>query len=245
VVKSEKEIREAVNDALLFSPRVMSYNVRPEVSGDTVTLRGTVDNLKAKRAAAQLARNTVGVHYVENRIKVRPGVRLSDGKIENRIERALIRHPYLESYEITASVTGGMADLYGRVDSYFEKAQAEDLASRVQGVVYVDNNIIVDDDYDPLNYDPYIDEWSPPDFDWYHYEPSLTMKRDEEIKEEIKDELFWSPFVDANEVYVRVEDGVATLTGTVDSWSEYTAATENAYEGGATWVHNQLAVKKW
>jgi len=42
---------------------------------------------------------------------------------------------------------------------------------------------------------------------------------------------------------VTIEDGVATLTGTVDSWSEYDAATENAYEGGATWVDNDLMIE--
>jgi len=42
---------------------------------------------------------------------------------------------------------------------------------------------------------------------------------------------------------VKVENGVATLTGTVDSWSEYRAATENAYEGGASSVKNELKIK--
>jgi len=28
----------------------------------------------------------------------------------------------------------------------------------------------------------------------------------------------------------------------VDTWSEFSAATENAYEGGATWVDNDLEV---
>ena len=33
-----------------------------------------------------------------------------------------------------------------------------------------------------------------------------------------------------------------TLTGTVDSWGEYSAATDNAYEGGAVHVDNDLVV---
>jgi hypothetical protein len=41
---------------------------------------------------------------------------------------------------------------------------------------------------------------------------------------------------------VNVTDGVARLEGTVDSWSERAAATENAYEGGAVWVDNDLRV---
>jgi osmotically-inducible protein OsmY len=54
--------------------------------------------------------------------------------------------------------------------------------------------------------------------------------------------MWWSPFVDADDVTIRVSDGVATLTGEVDSWSELRAATENAFEGGARWVRNDLEV---
>jgi osmotically-inducible protein OsmY len=39
-----------------------------------------------------------------------------------------------------------------------------------------------------------------------------------------------------------VTNGIATLTGTVGSWSERQAATKNAYDGGATLVSNDLTV---
>jgi len=42
---------------------------------------------------------------------------------------------------------------------------------------------------------------------------------------------------------VTVEDGAAILTGTVDSYSEWQAATDNAYEGGAAWVDNDLNIR--
>lgn len=61
VIKSSDELRNAVEDALLYDPRVMSFNVDVDVDGSLVTLRGKVDNLKAKRAAEKDAKNTVGV----------------------------------------------------------------------------------------------------------------------------------------------------------------------------------------
>ncbi len=33
------------------------------------------------------------------------------------------------------------------------------------------------------------------------------------------------------------------LEGEVDSWSEFSSATENAYEGGAAWVINNITVE--
>lgn len=241
--KTDEEIQEAIEDALLFDPRVYSFNITPTVSAGEVTLRGTVNNLKAKRAAAKDARNTVGVVDVVNRIRVRTDEQLSDTEIAEDVRAALQRDPYVERLEINVNVVDGVAYLNGRVDSYFEKAQADDIAATVEGVVEVENNLTIDDDYDPLVYDPYIDDWYAYDYDWYDYGPVYSVLSDSEIEEQIDSELWWSPFVDSDDVNVQVEDGVARLSGTVESWSERSAATENAYEGGATWVYNNLTVQ--
>jgi osmotically-inducible protein OsmY len=242
VHKTEHAIRKAVEDALLYDPRVSSFKITTEVSGNVVTLRGTVDNLKAKRAAAQDARNTVGVMGVDNRIKVRPIVQTSSQIIANKIEAALLRDPYVSSYRISVEVSDGVASLNGTVDSYFEKLQAEDVASKVRGVILVDNDLNVRKEYDPYIYDPYVEERYPEDYSWYGSRFTYPKMSDSEIKNEINDELFWSPFVDADDVNVTVNRGEATLTGTVDSWSEYHSAEENAYEGGAVYVDNELIV---
>jgi osmotically-inducible protein OsmY len=65
----EDEVRDAINAALLHDPRVMSFNVDADVLGGTVTLRGEVDNLRAKRAAEQDAEDILGVSTVYNRLK--------------------------------------------------------------------------------------------------------------------------------------------------------------------------------
>ncbi len=245
VVKTDKAVKKAVEKALLYDPRVVSTDVEADVSGGVVTLRGDVNHLRARQAAAQDARNTVGVFRVKNRLKISPPELLSDGELEEKLRDALARDVYVESYEITADVTAGVANLYGAVDSYFEKTRAEDVASRVSGILAVDNNLSVSETWAPYVYDPYVDPYYVYDYDWYAYEPGQTLKTDWEIRQDINDELFWSPFVDADQVNVVVDDAVATLTGTVDSWSEYHAAAENALEGGASIVDNDLNVKPW
>lgn len=244
VVRDENELRQAINDANLYDPRVSSFNVTPSLSGSTVTLRGEVDNLKAKRAAAQNARNTVGVQYVINRLKVRPthyGTGTA-GQAADAVRDALLRDPYVDRYKIDVSVIDGTAYLSGRVDSYFEKAQAEDDAARINGVTEVSNALTVTNVSQPLTYDPYVYDWYLHDYDWYDYTPNYTAKPDRDIKAAIESELWWSPFVDSDEVNVAVSNGVATLTGTVDSYSERRAAESNALEGGAVGVYNDLVV---
>jgi osmotically-inducible protein OsmY len=128
------------------------------------------------------------------------------------------------------------------VDSYFEKGRADDVASRAKGVTEVNNRLEVEYGQ-PLTYEPYLDDTYIYGEDWYDYQPAYTFTDDAEIKEEIDDEMWWSPFVDSDEVTVRVDDGVARLSGTVESWSEREAARENAYEGGATWVINKIEIE--
>jgi osmotically-inducible protein OsmY len=242
VQKSEDAIRLAVSDALLYDPRVSSFKIDVTVAGSVVTIRGTVDNLKAKLAAAQDARNTVGVRRVKNHIKVKPAMQLSASAIEKKIEDAFLRDPYVSSYEIEVDVIGGVAVLSGTVDSYYEKVQAEDIAAKVSGVLVVDNDLAVRKDYDPYFYDPYVEDRYLDDYGWYRHDFSYPKKSDAEIKEQINDELFWSPFVDADDVTVTVDQGKATLTGVVDSRSESLSAEENAYEGGAVFVDNDLII---
>ncbi|MGE3171835.1 MAG: BON domain-containing protein [Planctomycetota bacterium] len=238
-VRSDEQIADAVEAALLQDPRVASFDVATEVDGGAVTLRGKVDNLMARRAAAADARNTVGVVTVRNRIAVEPTAARSGVAIERAVRDALRRDPYVDRFDVRVDVRNGMAHLYGAVDTDFERARADDVTSRVLGVVGVDNHLEVGDPH-ITSYDPYVDPWPVHDYDWYHYSPVVTFTADAEIRQCIEDQLWWSPFVDSEQVDVAVDDGTVTLTGTVDSRAERIAATENAYDGGAVWVVNRL-----
>jgi osmotically-inducible protein OsmY len=217
VMKSDEEIASAVGDAFLYDPRVLSFNPDVHVSNGVVTLSGVVDNLEAKRAAERDAENTVGVVLVRNHLRVRPDLELTDDELEDRVEQALLLDPFVDRFDIGISVYDGRAYLSGTVDRSFDKWHAESVAAGVEGVVDVANNLVV------LR--------------------TPVRRSDFQIELDIEDELQWSPFVDADEVEVSVTDGVATLTGTVDTWNERAWAAENAREGGADTVRNELKVE--
>lgn len=242
-VRSDLDILAAVQDALLYDPRVKSFDIDLKVSNGYVTLRGVVDNIAAKKAAVSDARNTIGVVRVNNLIKVRPLSEFGDDTIAANIRAALLRNPVTESHEINVAVNNGVAQLSGTVDSYYEKGVAENVAQRALGVTLVRNYLVVSEP-DIITFNPYVYDWSVYDFSWYGDTIFTTNKSDWEIKMDIEDELLWSPFVDVNDVDATVNAGVVTLTGTVDSWMEYNAARENAFEGGAISVINMLNVKQ-
>jgi osmotically-inducible protein OsmY len=206
-----------VQDALLFDPRVVSFEPDVRVKNGVVTLSGTVDNLEASRAAEEDARNTVGVALVRNHLRVRPTNELTDDEITLKVQRAMKRDPFVDRSEIGVTTFDGEVSLAGDVDSWFDWSRAEEVAAGVEGVVTIHNNLRVEG------------------------QPQYVADR--VIEEQIEDQLFWSPFVDSDEINVAVVDGVATLTGTVDTWADYSWAAENAREGGASKVHNNLIVR--
>jgi osmotically-inducible protein OsmY len=223
-IKSNEEVKQALKDAFAYDPRISRVGIGIGVDNGVVTLTGKVDNLKAKRVAEQDARNTRGVWLVNNRIKVRPGIGPHtspmpdvDAETARRVRVALLRNPNLYQHEISVTVRNRAARLSGMVYSDFEKSLADDVVSRVKGVTMVLNNLSVNH------------TWTPKD-DW-------------EIQKNIEDELWWSPFVDAKTISVKVADGIATLVGVVDTLRERRVATENAYEGGAKRVRNELKVR--
>ncbi|MEX1368639.1 MAG: BON domain-containing protein, partial [Nannocystaceae bacterium] len=134
VPKSAKEVRAALETAMLLDPRVASFSVTPEVDGSHVVLRGTVDNLRAKLSAGQIARHTVGVAAVDNRLEVEPRRVLTDLEIEDGLRWSLVANPITEAHEIGVDVDDGSATLTGMVGSLAERAEAEDIALGTTGV---------------------------------------------------------------------------------------------------------------
>lgn len=240
VEKTDEEVEKAVQDALLYDPRVYSFRPTVSVNNGIVTLTGKVDNLKAKRAAGQDAKNVVGVFGVNNHLRVRPAFVPNDADLEADVKQAITKNPVLEKWEIDVTADNGIVYLNGSVDSYFEKLEAKDVASKTKGVLAVENNLAVLDQGDYYNYNYY--GWNtlyPPvqvDVDRDYYET------DEEIESSINNQLWWSPYVNQEDVTVEVTGGTAVLDGTVETRREKVYAEINAMEGGANDVVNNISV---
>ena len=237
--KTDIEILNAVKDAFRHDPRVNSFNIDVSVLSGNITLTGKVDNLKAKRAAEQDANNVVGVMRVKNYLKVRPVFIPNDKVLEANVNSSFKHNPIVQKWEIDVTATNGVIYLNGSVDSYYEKATIEDLASKTKGVIAVENNIILYDNNDSYYYDYY--DWNnyyPP----YHIDVVYSFGSDARLKRNIIDEMWWSPYVNEDQIAITITNGKVVLTGTVDTEREKMFAEINAFEGGASEVENNLVV---
>jgi len=237
--KTDDQIAKAIKDAALYDPRVRSFNFGVSVADGVATLAGTVETLQAKQAAESLARSTVGVHDVQNHLIAKSQQPPSDQLLQNRIEEALVFDPLTDARDVHVAVKDSQVTLAGSVGTFFESAEAFDVASRMAGVSKIVNQLQVRDQITPYVYSLWVDPYGPLVEEWYLIDRQ-TPRSDIDIKQRIAAEFSWSPFVFPENVQVDVHNGKATLTGTVHSVRERTAATEAALEAGALSVDNRL-----
>lgn len=220
---TDAEIQDVLKRAYRQDPRIDAKKISVAADDGEVLLTGQVKNARARLIAGQDAENTTGVVWVKNLLKVRPEISSPltpevsyNAELAEQIRYAMLRDPYVSQDHIGISVQDGIVRLSGTVDSRIEKERAEKVASRKDGVVLVKNRIKVRD--------------------------RMARGDDAQIRRAIREELFWSPFVDADDVVVVVSDGTAVLSGRASSLRERRAATKNAFDGGARRVVNRMKV---
>lgn len=243
VLASDDAIERAIRDAAAYDPRVASFELDVNSVGGVVTLSGTVDNVRAKRAAVDLARHTTGVLNVHDRMRVEPSKTLADELLEDRIVSGLARNPFVESHEVAVDVADGIATLTGTVDSYLERAEAVEVAIGFEGIKGVIDKTSVKDTSWAYLHDLALAPVFPGPLDDDGPTPSAAGAVGDELKREIEQQLLWDAAVDSADIEVTVVGTTATLEGEVDSWYERNRALANAYEAGALDIDDKLTIR--
>ena len=141
--RTDEAVGQAVRDTFRRDPRLHEAEPQVQVHNGTVTLAGTVDNLRACQCAEHDARHVIGVSEVQNLLKVRTKHFWSDAEVSQQLTAALKRDPYLNNYTFTLTVVNGRVTLHGWVHNRFEQEQAYEVASGVNGVVDVENRVAI------------------------------------------------------------------------------------------------------
>jgi osmotically-inducible protein OsmY len=215
--RSDRAIRSAIVDAFELDPRLQPPFPEIRVDNGAVTLRGEVDTIAQEEAAVEDAGLVAGAGPVHDLLEVTPPEVPDDDALRRAAETALEHDAWLHDDDVGVRVMSGRADLMGRVSTMNEWARAERVVGRIPGIAHVDNLLQVTNAPD----EPYDDE---------------------ELLAAVEDQLWWSTRVDARQVDVQVDGGVAHLYGRVDSWHERRAAEDEARQTDVAAVVNHIEV---
>src|SRR5512133_1639498 len=126
--KRPEEIRREVFSQLVWDTRVDESDIDVEVKDGKVILKGMVPTYLDLWEAEDDAYAVDGVRYVENRLKVSPQPSFpvpSDADIATKVRSLLQWNPNIDARDIDVSVDRGLVTLMGKVDSIWQKVNAE------------------------------------------------------------------------------------------------------------------------
>ncbi|MGJ3238015.1 MAG: BON domain-containing protein [Anaerolineae bacterium] len=220
VLMTDKEIEEHVNIQMQWDSRVAHEGIIVTVEDNEATLSGTVPTYSDRLYAEENAKLVYGVTDVDNRLIVSlpGGTRLpTDAELRTNIESIIKWSSHLQDEKIDVSVQDRHVLLSGTVDAYWKKLRATELTAAIQGVTEITNEITTVPTEHPA---------------------------DEETAQDIMDALSRNAHIDVDNINLTVRDGHVTLSGNVNSMSEYRMINDIArYTFGVVNVINLLTVK--
>jgi osmotically-inducible protein OsmY len=141
--RTDTEVAEAVRNALRWNSAVNEDHIEVKVDNGWVYLDGEVQFEYEKRYAEESIEDLVAVRGVTNNIRIK--VKQIDTKeIQRKISAAYHRSATVDSSSIKVDISGSRVTLHGKVKSWAEKKQAENIAWAAPGVMSVDNKIDID-----------------------------------------------------------------------------------------------------
>lgn len=147
-------LTERVKTAIDGDSALRARDIEVETRDGVVQLSGFVDSEDQRTAALMRARAVKGVQEVRNDLSLRDDTRptnrtTADTVIAARVRNSLQGADLSSDSEVNVEVSKGVVQLSGFVSTPQEKARAGDLASAVEGVRDVENQIALTNEPKP------------------------------------------------------------------------------------------------
>ncbi|APR39285.1 BON domain-containing protein [Paraburkholderia sp. SOS3] len=192
-MKSDRQLKQEVEDELEWDPAVTATDIGVEVSGRVVTLSGHPLSYAEKLAAEKAAHRVAGVKgvVVEMQVRLPQSDTRSDADIAEAVRSILHWTVCVPDEAVKVQVERGWVTLSGTVDWAYQSHVALRSISHMRGVLGVSNQIEVRGDVDGGD-----------------------------VASKIREAMQRHAQREANHIDIAVHDGTVTLTGKVDSYAE-------------------------
>lgn len=216
MMKTDSQLQLDVLNELKWEPGVEHEKIGVSVDNGVVTLSGIVPSYSQKLLAEQVARRVKGVRAVaedmEVRLEFQP--KTSDTEIAKRVADVFEWDSFIPHDKINVTVEDRVVKLRGEVDWGYQKDLAFKDASKISGIIRVDNFITVT--------------------------PSINKAV---VRDKIEDAFERQADLEADKIQVRTEGHRVILSGKVNSWNQRSIAERAAWAApGVTQVEDNLVI---
>ena len=141
-------VTASVKAALLSDTDIKSFDFKVETRKGVVMLSGFVDNQMQLDRANSLAKGVAGVTSVQNNVNLKSGsttvgTKVDDSIVTGKVKAALIADEAIKSMDIAVVTRKGEVQLSGFVNSQTQIDRALLIASAVEGVTKVSNEMTI------------------------------------------------------------------------------------------------------
>ncbi|WP_340676550.1 BON domain-containing protein [Paraglaciecola sp.] len=225
---NSQDVRQEVQISTTYklSPILRRDNIEVSVMNGKVTLSGKVGDGVNKELAEQIALGVKGVEDVDNKIAIEKdydetkrtadssfGEMIDDATITARVKSKLLWSKYTDGMDTDVDTKAGKVTLIGETESKTTKELAGRMAMNTNGVMAVDNQLVVQPSDDSKK--------------------SKTSNAGQAISDswittKVKSTFIYSSNVDSSDISVTTKKGEVTLSGKVLSGAERELAMELA-----------------
>jgi osmotically-inducible protein OsmY len=181
-----------------------------------VMLDGRVDSERARQRAVEIAQKTDGVNKVDDSLEVGPAPASSEtsgiteqasrGWIITKVQAQYFADPDVKGRHIDVTTANGVVTLNGTVDSEMARQRAVEIARTTDGVRDVEDRLRIEVPGGPRTDSERADR--------------TGQLSDDDIADRIEAKYYRDENVGANDIDVSANEGVVTLTGSVDTEGE-------------------------
>ena len=141
-----------VKSALFFNRNVSAVNTEVDVADGVVTLKGQADSQAQKDLTGEYAKDIDGVKDVNNQMTIAASANQPPQKMDNKVDdasitaqvkMAFLTHHSTSAFKTGVSTTDGVVTLSGDATSGASKDMASKVASDINGVTNVVNNMTI------------------------------------------------------------------------------------------------------